>query len=105
MELIKTVEWTPKGNVIRKEWTDDVKLARYMKTSLLVVRWCLEEFGRCDQEINGRWIAAWRPYEPSEQWPHDPFAKGEPDEYQPADTLEKVKAGASIPRREPEPKE
>lgn len=103
--LIKTIEWTPKGIVIRKSWTSTSELAKYMKTSKLVVEWSLDEFGRCDVEVQGHTVTAWRPYEPTEQWPHDPFAEGEPDEYHPADTIEKVRRGATIARQEPNQKE
>jgi len=99
MELIKTVEWTPQGVVIRKSWTNSTELAKYMNLDEHEVEWALEEYGRCDS-IEG--VTAWVAYDPTEQWPHDPFAEGEPDEYQPADTQEKVKAGANFPRREKE---
>jgi len=91
--LIKTVEWTPQGVVIRKSWTSTSELAKYMNLDKTEVEWALDEFGRCDS-IEG--VTAWRPYVPTEQWPHDPFAEGEPDEYHPADTREKVKAGADL---------
>jgi hypothetical protein len=92
--MYRTIEWTPQGVAIRKTWTNDEEVAKYMNLDVHEFRWAMEEYGRCDTEIT-----AWEPYEPSEMWPHDPLAEGEPDEYHPADTREKIQKGAEFVRR------
>jgi len=92
---IRTVKFADDGMfIVRHDFPTTETCAEYMGIDEADLSWALEEYGRCDGPEN---VTAWEPYEPDEQWPHDPFAGEEgDDEYHPAETLAKVKAGAEL---------
>jgi hypothetical protein len=100
--MLRTVRFTNDGTFLsRNDFDSSEECANYLGIDEADLNWALEEYGRCDAQDEGNWITAWEPYDrPHEEWPHDPFAGEEgDDEYHPAETLEKIKAGAELMER------